>query len=261
MSRLIAREDDLGNRSGGRRRRRTLLRTLQRMPLIVASELSKTYGRGADVAIALDGVSLTAEAGEWVAVTGPSGCGKSTLLNMLGGLEAPDSGSVTIDGRNLTGRSEAHRARLRRQLVGYVFQQYNLLPDLDVAGNVELPLLLAGSRRRGARSRACEVLEGLGLADRARAYPDELSGGQQQRVAIARALAPRPRVLLADEPTGALDSRSGAFVVAALDDARNRGQTIVMVTHDGALAGVADRIVAMQDARVVATTQALVEVS
>jgi ABC-type lipoprotein export system ATPase subunit len=172
------------------------------------------------------------------------------LLHILGGLDAPDSGTVTIAGETMTGRSETGRVRLRRRHVGYVFQQYNLVDDLDVVGNVELPLLLAGVPRRAARARARALLERFDLADRWRAAPAHLSGGQQQRVAIARALIARPTVILADEPTGALDSHSAAVVVDALAQAHQDGQTIVMVTHDHGVAATADRIVEMSDGRV-----------
>jgi putative ABC transport system ATP-binding protein len=219
------------------------------MPAIVASGLCKHFGQGAAQVVALDDVNLAVEAGEWVAVMGPSGCGKSSLLQVLGGLDRPDGGTVTVDGVVVTDGSEAARARLRRRRVGYVFQQYNLIGDLDVVGNVALPLQLAGSPRRAARAHARVLLDQFGLADRGRALPAELSGGQQQRAAIARALVGRPAVVLADEPTGALDSASAATVVDALSAVHRRGQTIVMVTHDESVAAVADRIVRMRDGR------------
>jgi putative ABC transport system ATP-binding protein len=220
------------------------------MSTIVALELSKRFGRSVDAVVALERVSLTVEPGEWVAVMGPSGCGKSSLLHVLGGLETPDAGSVSIAGEVVTGRSEARRARLRRQHIGYVFQQYNLVSELDVVGNVELPLRLAGVPRRAARTKARALLERLEVADRWRAAPAALSGGQQQRVAIARALIAKPSVVLADEPTGALDSRAAEAVVGAFEEAHLAGQTIVMVTHDPAVAASADRIVHMRDGRI-----------
>lgn len=220
------------------------------MSSIVALDLCKRFGRSADAVVALDHVSFTVHPGEWVAVMGPSGCGKSSMLHVLGGLDTPDAGSVAIAGEVITARSEARRARLRRRHIGYVFQQYNLVSDLDVVGNVELPLLLAGVPRRAARAKARALLDGLGVGDRWRASPAALSGGQQQRVAVARALIAKPTVMLADEPTGALDSRAAALVVEALADAHRAGQTIVMVTHDPALAAEADRIVRMLDGRI-----------
>jgi putative ABC transport system ATP-binding protein len=219
------------------------------MSSIVALDLCKRFGRGADAVVALDHVSLTVDPGEWVAVMGPSGCGKTSLLHILGGLDTPDAGTVAIAGELVTARSEAYRARLRRTHIGYVFQQFNLVSELDVIGNVELPLRLAGMSRRAARVRARDLLDRLGVADRWRAAPAALSGGQQQRVAIARALIARPTVVLADEPTGALDSRAAALVVGALAEAHQAGQTIVMVTHDAGVAASADRIVHMRDGR------------
>jgi putative ABC transport system ATP-binding protein len=220
------------------------------MSSIVALDLCKRFGRAADAVVALDRVSLAVDTGEWVAVMGPSGCGKTSLLHILGGLDTPDAGTVAIAGDVVTGRSEAYRARLRRTHIGYVFQQFNLVSELDVIGNVELPLRLAGMSRRAARLRARDLLDRLGVADRWRAAPTALSGGQQQRVAIARALIARPTVVLADEPTGALDSRAAVLVVGALAEAHRAGQTIVMVTHDAGVAASADRIVHMRDGRV-----------
>jgi putative ABC transport system ATP-binding protein len=229
-------------------------RTVTAMTAISALDVSKRYGRQSDSVVALDHVSLVVDAGEWVAVMGPSGCGKSSLLHILGGLDTPDSGSVFVAGEAMMGRSETARARLRRRSIGYVFQQYNLIGDLDVVGNVELPLLLAGVPRRAARSRARALLDSVGVGDRWSARPADLSGGQHQRVAIARALIARPAVILADEPTGALDSRAAQMVVAALAEAHSDGQTIVMVTHDRDVAAAADHIVSMRDGRVEASS-------
>jgi putative ABC transport system ATP-binding protein len=221
------------------------------MLAIDAHGLLQHFGRGAERVLALDEVSLTVERGEWVAVTGPSGCGKTTLLHVLGGLALPEHGTVRIGDAELTGLSESARARMRRTHVGYVFQQYNLVSELDVIGNVELPLALAGVPRRTARARALAELQRLGVADRAHVDPTRLSGGQQQRVALARALITRPAVVLADEPTGALDSHAAGLVVDALRDAHRAGQTIVMVTHAPELAALADRVVSMRDGRIV----------
>lgn len=207
------------------------------------------YGVGNDASrrTILARASLSIAAGEWVAVTGPSGCGKSTLLHMIGGLLRPDSGSIILDGLEVTALSDRARAHLRRRQVGYVFQQYNLIDDLTVQHNVELPLLLAGAARAHARREAAELLGRLGLGGRATAWPAQLSGGEQQRVAIARALIARPAIVLADEPTGALDSAAAATVIDVLAAARDQGQTIVMVTHDPEVARRADRLVPMRD--------------
>jgi putative ABC transport system ATP-binding protein len=218
--------------------------------ILTAAVLEKSYGPATRRQPVLRGVSLAVSEGEWVAIMGPSGCGKSTLLHLLGGLDAPDSGTVTLDGEPVTGRSTAARAVLRRARVGYVFQQYNLVPHLDVAANVELPQRLVGVSRRSARARAAELLGALGLDDVRHALPATLSGGQQQRVAIARALANRPPVLLADEPTGALDSAAATQVLDLLRACHGDGQTVVMVTHDHHVAAAADRVVLLSDGAV-----------
>jgi putative ABC transport system ATP-binding protein len=215
--------------------------------LVHAAGLAKAYDTGTRQVAAVRGVDLDVATGEWLAIMGPSGCGKSTLLHLLGGLDVADAGTVTIAGEDVTGRSESERAVLRRRLVGYVFQAYNLVPDLSVGENVELPAQLAGRSRRAARARAGELLEELGLAATAGSSPAELSGGQQQRVAIARALVNRPPLLLADEPTGALDTESARTVLAMLKRHHAEGQTIVLVTHDHRVAAAADRVVTMRD--------------
>jgi putative ABC transport system ATP-binding protein len=199
----------------------------------------------------LRGVSLQVEDGEWVAVMGPSGCGKSTMLHLLGGLDLPDEGSIRIAGDELTTLGVSARAVLRRRKVGYVFQQYNLIAHLDVAANVELPQRLAGSGRHQARDRARGLLEMLGLTARAGDLPGTLSGGEQQRVAIARAVANQPDLLLADEPTGALDSAASALVLELLRAQHATGQTIVMVTHDPEVASAADRTIHLRDGQIV----------
>ncbi|MFC7895936.1 ABC transporter ATP-binding protein [Streptomyces sp. NPDC057381] len=210
--------------------------------------VSRRYGSGDSAVTALDEVSLAFPNGTFTAVMGPSGSGKSTLLQCAAGLDRPTSGSVVVGGTELTGLSERRLTLLRRERIGFVFQAFNLLPSLTAAQNVALPLRLAG--RRPSRSRVREALGRVGLADRARHRPTELSGGQQQRVALARALITRPEVLFADEPTGALDSRTGRQVLALLRGMVDReGQTVVMVTHDPVAASYADRVVFLVDGR------------
>ena len=225
--------------------------------LLVATELVKTFQAGDNIRPVLRGVSLTVEEGEWVTIMGPSGCGKSTLLHVLGGLDVPDKGTVLLDGEDMARQSTAGRAVLRRRKVGYVFQQYNLIPHLDVAANIDLPLRLANVSRRAARERRDELLKALGLTGHTHALPATLSGGEQQRVAVARALANRPRLLLADEPTGALDSVASAGVMDLLDAQHRDGQTVVMVTHDLDVAARADRLVRMRDGLIEAAAPAL----
>jgi putative ABC transport system ATP-binding protein len=215
--------------------------------VIVCRGVEKTYRSGDRATQALRGVDLEVARGAWVAIMGPSGSGKSTLLHLLGGLDTPDAGSVMIDGADVSALSETRRALLRRRHIGYLFQFFNLVSDLSVAENVELPMLLVGERRREAHRRATELLESLGVGDVLGAAPAELSGGQQQRVALARALANRPAVLLADEPTGNLDTDSARQVLALLRAQHDAGQTIVMVTHDSRVAAAADRVLVMQD--------------
>jgi putative ABC transport system ATP-binding protein len=212
-------------------------------------EARKTYDDGP---AALDGLSLTVRAGEALAVLGPSGSGKSTLLNLIAGLDRPTDGSVTVDGVRVDRLSETGSARFRRERIGMVFQFFNLLDDLTVTDNVLLPSQLVGGGRAQARARAAELLDRLGVARHARAYPGRLSGGERQRVAVARALMNRPALLLADEPTGALDTVSGAEVRALLTELNDDGQTILLVTHDLALAeGCASRTVELVDGRIV----------
>jgi putative ABC transport system ATP-binding protein len=218
---------------------------------VLATDLHQVFAGPSGPATVLAGVSLDVAGGEWVALMGPSGSGKSTLLHLLGGLDNPASGEVWVAGERMSGCSESARARLRRHHVGYVFQQYNLVDELDAVGNVELPLRLRGVPRRAARARAGELLGRLGLAGKARSAPSTLSGGQQQRVAIARALAARPTVVLADEPTGALDSGAAGEVVEVLRAAHRDGQAIVVATHDPDVAAAADRVLHLRDGRVV----------
>ncbi|WP_327066296.1 ABC transporter ATP-binding protein [Kitasatospora sp. NBC_01250] len=217
-------------------------------PVIELSGVSRCYDQGR---AALDEVSLTVRAGESVAILGPSGSGKSTLLNLIAGLDRPSSGTVTVDGVRVDQLGEAASARYRRARIGMVFQFFNLLDDLTVADNVVLPAELAGLARGEARRRAAELLDALGIARHAAARPARLSGGERQRVAVARALMNRPALLLADEPTGALDSAAGEEVKALLNELHADGQTIVTVTHDLTLAqACATRTVTLADGRV-----------
>jgi putative ABC transport system ATP-binding protein len=213
--------------------------------------VSKSYGQGTAEVHALREVSLSADEGEMVAVMGPSGSGKSTLLTIAGTLEEPTSGEVLIAGQPVAGMSRNARARLRRRTIGYVFQDFNLLPGLTAAENVALPLELDGLSARKARVAGLRALERLGLGERAAHYPDQLSGGERQRVAIARAMVGERRLLLADEPSGALDSVNGEAVMHLLHDAcTNDRMTAVVVTHDAQLASWADRVVFLRDGRV-----------
>jgi putative ABC transport system ATP-binding protein len=214
-------------------------------------DVAKVYGSGAAEVHALEGIDLAVEAGEMVAVMGPSGSGKSTLLTIAGSLEQPTRGEVLVEGTPLAGMSAGDRARLRRRHVGYVFQEYNLLPGLTAGENVSLPLELDGLKARRAAETARLVLEELGLGDRAGSYPDELSGGQRQRVAIARAVVGDRRLLLADEPSGALDTTTGEGVMRLLRNACKRGAAAVLATHDAKLAAWADRVVFIRDGIVV----------
>jgi|KBSMisStandDraft_5_1062788.scaffolds.fasta_scaffold406660_2 putative ABC transport system ATP-binding protein len=201
---------------------------------------------------ALDAVSLDIEAGRITAIMGPSGCGKSTLLNLVGGLDRPTSGEIVVDGVRVDQLSEAAAARFRRSNVGFVFQFFHLLDDLTVRENVAVAALLAGRSRQEADAQADEMLEQLGLAGHARVFPATLSGGERQRLAIARAVVNRPAVLLADEPTGALDRHNGEMALALLEDLNRRGQAIVLVTHDERLAHLtAHRIVRLTDGAIV----------
>jgi putative ABC transport system ATP-binding protein len=219
--------------------------------IIQLSNVSKVYNGGAKQT-ALAGITLDVPAGQLVAVMGPSGSGKSTLLNLIAGLDRPSQGEVRVDGVIVNRLGEAALARYRRARLGFVFQFFNLLDQQTVLENILLPAQLAGMKPRVAQQRAHELLEQLGIVETARVYPGRLSGGQRQRVAIARALINRPSVLLADEPTGALDSRSGEDVMDLLVQVNRRGQTVVLVTHDARLAAAsASRIVSLRDGRVV----------
>ncbi|MFV2173702.1 ABC transporter ATP-binding protein [Actinomadura sp. LOL_016] len=215
--------------------------------MIRARGLTRHYGTGPALVRAVDDVGLDVAAGETVGIVGPSGCGKSTLLHLLGGLDRPDAGEVHLAGRRIDRLAETAAARMRRDRVGFVFQAFHLVDELTAVENVELPALLAGTSRRTARRRAAHLLERVGLAERAAHLPDALSGGQRQRVAVARALVNDPPVLLADEPTGNLDSTAAADVLRLLTALRAEGRTLVVVTHDSRIAGAADRLVTMRD--------------
>ena len=227
------------------------------MSVLELRHATKRYGDGADEVYALRGVDLAVEAGELVAVMGPSGSGKSTLLTIAGSLETPTDGQVLLDGVDMAGLSHNERARMRRRSIGYVFQDYNLLAGLTAAENVSLPLELDGVAHRSARGVAVEALEGLGLGDRADRFPDQLSGGERQRVAIARAVVGDRRLLLADEPSGALDSANGEAVMRLIRNACRRDVAGVVVTHDAQLAAWADRIVFLRDGRLTDATSPL----
>lgn len=220
-----------------------------------ARGLRKEYGKGAAVVRAVDDVTLDVARGESVAIVGASGCGKSTLLYLLGGLERPSGGSVRLAGGSLERMPEARLARLRRTALGFVFQAFHLVDELTALENVELPALLAGASPRAARRRAQELLEQVGLEDRAAHMPSALSGGQRQRVAIARALANEPLLLLADEPTGNLDSAATTEVLRLFEQLHADGQTLVVVTHDSRVAATADRLITMRDGALVDETR------
>jgi ABC-type lipoprotein export system ATPase subunit len=220
-----------------------------------ARGLRKEYGKGEGLVRAVDGVDLDIGAGETVAVMGPSGCGKSTLLHLLGGLDRPSGGEVSLNGRRIDNLSEKALARMRRSDVGFVFQAFHLMEELTAVENVELAALLAGRSPRAARRRAEELLEQVGLTDRASFLPSALSGGQRQRVAIARALSNEPLLVLADEPTGNLDSAATLDVLQLFDSLHESGQTLVVVTHDARIAATADRMISMRDGALVDETR------
>lgn len=220
--------------------------------VIELRDIDKTFQLGDQRVQALDAVNLRVERGEYISVMGPSGSGKSTLLNMIGLLDKPASGSYRLDGIETTQLDEEQRARLRREHIGFVFQSFHLVPRLSAQENVELPMVLEGIAPRTRRQASGEVMERLGLLSRAQHLPHQLSGGERQRVAIARAIVMRPSLLLADEPTGNLDSRSGQYVVQLLEELNRSGITLIVVTHDAALGSRAQRHVRMVDGRIVA---------
>jgi putative ABC transport system ATP-binding protein len=224
-------------------------------PVLRARGLRKHYGHGEGLVRAVDGVDLDVASGETVAVMGPSGCGKSTLLHLLGGLDRPSSGETFLGGRRIDQIGEKALARMRRTAVGFVFQAFHLMEELTAVENVELAALLAGRSAREARRRAVDLLEQVGLTDRAGFLPSALSGGQRQRVAIARALSNEPLVVLADEPTGNLDSAATLDVLRLLERLHEAGQTLVVVTHDARIAATADRLISMRDGAFVDETR------
>lgn len=221
------------------------------MNIIELTDVHKTYGRGEEEVKILRGVSLTVSTGDFVAIVGPSGSGKSTLMNMIGLLDSPTTGTYTLDGVATEKLNDSQMAVVRNKKIGFIFQQFNLLPRLTALENVELPLIYAGYGKKERREKAKEVLESLGMGPRIDHKPSQLSGGQQQRVAIARALAGSPSLLLADEPTGALDSKTGAEVLELMIQLNEQGNTIVLITHDLHIADNAKRVVSIRDGLIV----------
>jgi putative ABC transport system ATP-binding protein len=220
------------------------------MPLVVADALEKTYAEGATPVAALRGVSLALEPGDFVALTGPSGCGKSTLLHLCGAMDRPTAGRIVFDGQDLASLDDDALTRLRRDRIGFVFQFFNLLPTLTVGDNIALPCLLAGMPTRDAESRAADLADRVGLGPRLGHYPQQVSGGEAQRAAIARALVHRPALVIADEPTGNLDTATGATVLSLLADLnRELGVTMLLATHAAEVAAAARRTLKMRDGR------------
>ena len=219
--------------------------------LIELKDVYKIYQMGEETVHALDGVSLTIDQGEFVAIVGSSGSGKSTAMNIIGCLDVPTSGTSHLGGIDVSTMDDDQQAEIRNKMLGFIFQQYNLIPKLNVLENVELPLLYAGVDASERKERAMASLQRVGLADKCRNLPSQLSGGQQQRVSIARALAGSPSVILADEPTGALDSRTGREVLGFLKKLNREGDTVVLITHDNSIAVKADRIVRLQDGKII----------
>ncbi|EGQ8390480.1 ABC transporter ATP-binding protein [Vibrio cholerae] len=227
------------------------MKSLSSAPLVELQQICKHYTSGQNVVKALDGVDLTIRHGEFLAILGPSGSGKSTLMNVLGCLDKPTAGRYQLDGHPVDSLSTQQLAAIRNQKIGFVFQSFNLLEYASALDNVALPLVYAGVKAKDRRRRATELLTRVGLADRLDHKPNQLSGGQKQRVAIARALINQPQILLADEPTGALDSKSGAEIEALFNELHREGRTIIVVTHDNELAKRTKRIVTIRDGQVV----------
>ena len=221
-----------------------------RPPVVEARAVSKTFPMPAGAVVAVRDLTLRLDQGDYLTICGPSGCGKSTLLHMLGCVDTPSAGALLVEGRDVSSLRDAERSAIRLAKIGFVFQRFFLLPMLSAWENVELPQAEAGASRAERRQRTAELLEYVGLADRAQHRPGQLSGGEAQRVAIARALANRPRLLLADEPTGELDQATGAQVVALFDRVHADGTTVVVVTHDAAIAAHAPRSLSMRDGRI-----------
>jgi putative ABC transport system ATP-binding protein len=224
-------------------------------PLLQAIDVTKVYPRSGNTLVALDRVDLTVERGSFVAIMGPSGSGKSTLLNLLGCLDAPTSGRILLDGEDVAGLDDVAASRIRNRRLGFLFQSFNLIPQMTVVENIETTLLYSDRPQPEWRKRSLAVLERIQLSDRAAHRPSELSGGEAQRVALARALVNDPDILLADEPTGNLDSTTGAHVLELLLELRDQGRTIVLVTHDDAVARRAERIVEVKDGKVARTRE------
>jgi putative ABC transport system ATP-binding protein len=225
--------------------------TGKRSNIIELNDIVKTYTRGVEELQVLKNITLHVETGDFVAIIGPSGSGKSTLMNTIGLLDVPSSGSYVLDGVSTSGLSDNRMAELRNHKIGFIFQQFNLLPRLTALENVELPLIYSGISRQERREASLVMLDSLGMKERAGHRPSELSGGQQQRVAIARALVSKPSLLLADEPTGALDSKTGKEVLELMLDLNKRGNTIVLITHDPGIAEHASRVVAIRDGELI----------
>jgi putative ABC transport system ATP-binding protein len=225
------------------------------MPLIETRDLTRIYAMGAERVKALDGVTVSVEAGDFVAVMGPSGSGKSTFMNIVGLLDQPSAGSYRLDGEETSGLDRDALATLRNRMLGFVFQQFNLLDRQDALANVELPLIYGGVDRVSRRAKAAAALTRVGLGERHHHRPTQLSGGQQQRVAIARALVNAPKVLLADEPTGALDSRTSLDIMALFQALNAEGTTVIVVTHEPDIATYAKRVIRFRDGRVVSDTR------
>ena len=219
--------------------------------LIELKDVYKIYHMGEETVHALDGISLTIDRGEFVAIVGQSGSGKSTAMNIIGCLDVPTSGTYRLGGVDVSTMGDDQQADIRNKMLGFIFQQYNLLPKLNLMENVEVPLVYAGISRAERHIRAREVLEQVGLGDKLKNRPNQLSGGQQQRVSIARALVRNPPVILADEPTGALDSHTGREVLGLLQQLHKQGHTVVLITHDNSIAVQADRIIRLEDGQVV----------